>query len=635
MVTTRNNRRRNRNKTKKTNKNNKTKPNKRYTRRKQRGGDPEIVDKYTELKSFRKQFCDLLYPLINLKGKSNNQIKTFIKNLNNFFVENKKLINTLINIDANRRPVLKDVVDFVSIPTVIMDNITNNEIKSKLLLLFYENGGNINAYNRLTGKENAFIRAVENRQVENIRILLDPRYGLSRDNLPDEIKPVFDDIIREPEIQVQQVLEEPIQGEPIREQIVEPVLEPVQEPIREPIQEPIQEPILEPIREPIQEPQQIQEPIQEPVVKLKVPINVPKVGYKLDVAPRFWRYLFESKGIDLFELRERMRSLLSQDEIHKVIYRKGFTPNAWTTCEMVESMFPAYYTKQNPEFQLKTQEQQMDFVNTNTALCIILLLLGIISNTMNDQDYNFIFKGGKSVQFVLSEIKNTSKYISDDIDILITHNENLVYNEWKMRNVAEHISFLIKWFIEGIINISLDLPNTGGKTFGKDIVKISYVHYPDIYRPNIYKYTALCDIGFGKTNENVRPYFEHPQVFRMYNNTLEQEMMFRCPNIEAILDEKLYYYLKFIQFRDVVRRGSAIHEKGYEDMNPESLNFFIQKFKRSIKAIVDGLILQQSGNINQEEQRMLLQFRLNQYNANTNFKEEAIQSILNPNPYEV
>ena len=204
-----------------------------------------------------------------------------------------------------------------------------------------------------------------------------------------------------------------------------------------------------------------------------------------------------------------------------------------------------------------------------------------------------------------------------------------------MRNVAEHISFLIKCFIEGIINISLDLPNTGGKTFGKDIVKISYVHYPDRYRPNIYKYTALCDIGFGKTNDNVRPYFEHPQVFRMYNNTLEQELMFRCPNIEAILDEKLYYYLKFIQFRDILRRGSAIHEKGYEDMNTESLNFFIQKFKRSIKAIVDGLILQQSGNINQEEQRMLLQFRLNQFNANTNFKEEAIQSILNANPYEV
>jgi hypothetical protein len=620
MVTKKNNRKRKLITTKKTNKN------KRYTRRKQRGaGNPEIADKYTDLRTFRSKFSDLLYPLINWKSKSKNQIKTFIKNLNNFFKENNMLINTLINIDANRRPVLKDVVDFVSIPTVIMDNITNNEIKSKLLLLFYENGGNINAYNSLTGKETAFIHAVENRQLENIRILLDPRYGLSRDNLPDEIKPVFDDIIREPEIQVEPQLE-PIREPTVErqlEQLVEPELEPAVEPIREQVVEPIQEPTVEPIQEPVVE------PIQErTVVKLKVPINVPKVGYNIEVAPRFWRDLFTNKGIDLFALREKIRELLSQDEIHKVIYRKGFKPNAWSTCEMVESMFPAYYTRQNPEFQLKTQEQQMDFVNTNTALCIILLLLGIISNTMNDQDYNFIFKGGKSVQFVLSEIQNTAKYISDDIDILITHNEDIVYNDWKMRNIAEHISFLIKWFLEGIINISLDLPNTNVKTFGKDIVKISYLNSSG-------RYTALCDVGFGNISENVRPYFEHPQVFRMYNNTLEQELMFRCPNMEAILDEKLYYYLKFIQFRDILRRGSAIHEKGYEDMNTESLNFFIQKFKRSIKAIVDGLILQQSGNINQEEQRMLLQFRLNQFNANTNFKEEAIQSILNANPYEV
>ena len=630
MVTKKNNRKLNRITKKKTNKN------KRYTRRKQRGaGNPEIADKYRDLKTFRLQFSDLLFPLINWKSKSKNQIKTFIKNLNNFFKENNILINTLINIDANRRPIFKDVVDFVSIPTVIMDNITNNEIKSKLLLLFYENGGNINAYNRLTGKENAFIHAVENRQLENIRILLDPRYGLSRDNLPDEIKTVFDEIIREPQLEpvVEPIRETELEQvvEPIRETVVEPIRETVVEPIRETLVEPIRETLVEPIQEPTVEPIQepTVEPIQEPtVVKLKVPINVPKVGYNIEVAPRFWRELFTNKGTDLFALREKIRELLSQDDIHKVIYRKGFKPNAWSTCEMVESMFPAYYTKQNPEFQLKTQEQQMDFVNTNTALCIILLLLGIISNTMNDQDYNFIFKGGKSVQFVLSEIKNTSKYISDDIDILITHNESIVYNEWKMRNVAEHISFLIKWFLEGIINISLELPNTNVKTFGKDIVKISYLNYSG-------RYTALCDVGFGNISENVRPYFEHPQVFRMYNNTLEQELMFRCPNIEAILDEKLYYYLKFIQFRDIVRRGSPIHEKGYEDMNPESLKFFIQKFKRSIKAIVDGLILQQSGNINEEEQRMLLQFRLNQFNANTNFKEEVVQSILNANPYEV
>ena len=70
-------------------------------------------------------------------------------------------------------------------------------------------------------------------------------------------------------------------------------------------------------------------------------------------------------------------------------------------------------------------------------------LLGIISFKMKGQDYNFIFKGGKSVQFVLSEIQGSSKYISDDIDILITSNTQDVYNEEIMKNLSEHILSLL------------------------------------------------------------------------------------------------------------------------------------------------------------------------------------------------
>ena len=140
-----------------------------------------------------------------------------------------------------------------------------------------------------------------------------------------------------------------------------------------------------------------------------------------------------------------------------------------------------------------------------------------------------------------------------------------------MGNLAAHISFLIKWFLEGAINISLELPNTNVKTLGKDIIKISYLGFSG-------RYKALCDVGFGKTSEIVRPYFEHPQVFKMHNDELGEDLMFRCPNIDAILDEKLYYYLKFIQLRDIINQGSTIQEEGYEDMNVETLNFFIQKF---------------------------------------------------------
>ena len=69
--------------------------------------------------------------------------------------------------------------------------------------------------------------------------------------------------------------------------------------------------------------------------------------------------------------------LLFQDRHISVSYRKEvFTKeNPWTTCKIIERMFPAYYTKQNPDFGLNTQQQEIDFVNINTALCIILLLL--------------------------------------------------------------------------------------------------------------------------------------------------------------------------------------------------------------------------------------------------------------------
>ena len=611
------------------------------TKRNQSGGDKELE------KQFRNQFRDLLLPLINWKNKSNNDIKKFTRNIKNFFETNKPSINTLIPVDINMKPVLTGIVDYVSIPTVIMDNITNNEIKKNLIKLFYENGGNINVESRRSNtKNNAFNRVVENRQTDNIQILLDPRYGLTRDNLKEENKPIFDEIMNSiqlaPVSQPAQVIEEPIiaqEAQVIEEPIVAQEAQVIAEPIVAQEAQVIAEPI---VAEPIvaQEAQVIEEPIvAEPTkqiepIKLRIPSKLPNIGYNQDVAPKFWREMFENKGkgTDLFELKRKIRELLSQDEINNVINKQSYKENAWTTCEILERMFPAYYTKKNPEFELKTQEQKLDFVNTNTALCIILLLLGMISYKMEGQDYNFIFKGGKSVQFVLSEIQNTSKYISDDIDILLTHNDNVVYDARKMGNLAAHISFLIKWFLEGAINISLELPNTNVKTLGKDIIKISYLGFSG-------RYKALCDVGFGKTSEIVRPYFEHPQVFKMHNDELGEDLMFRCPNIDAILDEKLYYYLKFIQLRDIINQGSTIQEEGYEDMNVETLNFFIQKFKRSIKAIVDGLIMQQFGDIDKTEitdnERMILQYKLNKFNANNNFKEELIKSVLNSNPYEV
>ena len=597
------------------------------TKRNQFGGDKDL-----ELeREFRSKFRNELLPLINWRNKSNNDIKKFTRNLNIFFKNNHESINTLIPVDENMKPSLNNVVDYVSIPTVIMENITNKEIKQKLIELFYENGGNINVESRRSNtKNNVFNYVVENKQIDNIKILLDPRYGLTRDNLKEENKPIFDDIMRTIEVAPQvQVVEEV--APQVAPQVEAPIVAPqVEAPIEAPIVEEVA-PQVAPQVAPIVEAPIIE--AEDATVKLKVPINVPNIGYNIGVAPKFWRVLFTNKGIDLFALRDRIRARLFEDNPLKVSYRSGYKENPWTTCEIIERMFPAYYTKKNPEFELKSQQQQIDFININTALCIILLLLGIISNTMNDQDYNFIFKGGKAVQFVLSEIQNTSKYISDDIDIQLTHSDSIVYNDWKMRNVAEHISFLIKWFLEGIINISLELPNTSEKTVGKDLVKIAY------FSPSG-RYTALCDVVFGETKANVKSYFEHPKIFKLYNTELQTELMFRCPNIEAILNEKLYYYLKFIELRSLLKRNLPIVEAGYENTTLDELDYFMKKFKKSIRAIVDGLVLQkfvavEKNNLREKEKEVLINILNNNFKDKEIYILELTNSVTDPNPYNV
>jgi hypothetical protein len=579
MKTKKNSRQFKRVKTSKQRKTNK-KNNKVHTRsRKQFGG------LYEHLTSFRDQFKDYLLPLINWENKSKNAIKdTYIPNIKRFFINNSDLINTLIPIDSDRRfGVDKNIVDFVSIPTIILENVTNKDIKTKLLQSFYENGGNINAYNNLSiKKETAFIRAVENRQLENVKILLDGPYGLTVDNLPEEDRP-----------------------------ILEEMLKPVIEPVLEPVLEPSQESVIE------------QEP--EPLIKLVIPFPLPNenTGYNPQVAPDFWKPIF--KETSLMDLREKIRRWLSKDTLNDVSDRLKDKQVGWKTCQLVEGMFPTYYTKQNPDFNINPQ----DFININTTLCITLIILGIVSRKMEGQDYNFIFKGGKAVQFVLSEIQNASKYISDDIDILITGNE---YNAINMKNLAAHTGYLIQWFFAGNYNISLEFPNSNLNNMGKEIVKVSYKNSAN-------KFTALADIGFDKPNANVEKYFMHPQEFKINVKRLKEELLFRCPNIDALLNEKLYYYLKFIEMRGILKQGLPIHENGYQDTTIDNLNFYMIKFKKSIKAIVDGLLLQNFGIVEpkslKENEEFLLKEVLRDFTSNNEFKQELIDAVTDPNPYNI
>ncbi|MCX5895439.1 MAG: hypothetical protein NTZ51_06380 [Proteobacteria bacterium] len=590
---------------------NKTKRNsKNKTKRKQLGGDDERAEYYKKLRDYRDRFIKVFLPIISFKNKNEKNfdkkdkffIETFIGKIKSFFENNKNLINTQIPIDEQRLPSLKNIFDYVPIPIIVMDNVTNKNIREKLIQLFYENGGNINVYSlRFLTRNDVFNYVVEKRQIDNIKMLFYGQYGLTRDSLKDENKLIFDELIKdEPS-----VIQEQEQVSVIQEQVSV-------------IQE--QVPVIQEQVPVIQE----QEQVPLLTVPFPLPINI-KLGYDSEAAPEFWKPIFDNNGTSLLQLREQIRILLSEDVYDKIIVRKD-----WNSCKIVERMFPKYFVKKNPDYGMDAK----DFVNINTSLCSILLLLGIISYKMSGQNYNFIFKGGKAVQFVLSEIENTSKYVSDDIDILVINSEKIPYNKENMENVAEHISLLVQWFLKGTINISLEFPNTTIQTIGKDIVKISYKKMGS-------GYNALSDVGFGKINENIIPFFKNPKNFQIFVPELNQTLVFKCPTIDAILDEKLYYYLKFIEFKNILKTGGQIFESGYENTKEEDLNFFMKKFKRSIIAILDGLIIQEFGNIGTNEteiadnRKIMLQNVLYEFKYDNRYKEQVIQSIMNSNPYEV
>ena len=603
---------------------NKTKrKSKNKTKRKQLGGDNERVEYYKKLRDYRERFIKVFLPIISFKNKNEKKInkndkifiETFIGKIKQFFKDNKNLINTQIPIDEQRLPSLKNILDYIPIPIIIMDNVTNKNIKEKLIQLFYENSGNINAYSlRFLTRNDVFNYVVEKRQIDNIKMLFYGQYGLTRNSLKDENKPIFDELIKdEPSVIQEQVPVIKVPVPVIQEQV--PVIQ-EQVPV---IQE--QVPVIQEQVPVIQEQVPVI-PIPLLTVPFPLPINI-KLGYDSEVEPEFWKSIFDNDGTSLLQLREQIRILLSEDVYDKIIVRKD-----WNSCKIVERMFPKYFVKQNPDYGMDAK----DFVNINTSLCSILLLLGIISYKMSGQNYNFIFKGGKAVQFVLSEIENTSKYVSDDIDILVINSEQIPYNKENMENVAEHISLLVQWFLKGTINISLEFPNTTIKTIGKDIVKISY-------KKNRVGYDALSDVGFGKINENIIPYFKTPKNFQIFVPELNQTLVFKCPTIDSILDEKLYYYLKFIEFKNILNTGGQIFESGYENTKEEDLNFFMKKFKRSIIAILDGLIIQEFGNIDATEivdnRKIMLQNVLYEFKSDNRYKEQVIQSIMNSNPYEV
>jgi len=557
----------------------------RVTRKNKRGG--EISDEYKEKNQFRRTLNNFIIQIKNkknIKQAVNSIMKTFEKN---------KLINTLIPITIEGKPIDKEtyslakkpvaVYDFVSPITVIFDNLTgilSDEDIVKILNVYFLNGGN---FNNLSSrfKESPFHHEVKKNRVNNIKILLNKSnpFHIIEDGLDEETKIKLAELIPNE----QQITSH----KPIEELIVEPLV--TQESVAK----------LESVTN----------------EKLTLPFPLPQdndIGYDRALVPEFWKPIFQNEN-ELLQIREKFMGIYQIDRYTTDIQKRI------KICDLLETIIPGYLTK----YTLGFRETAKTLVNMNILNCFITLFYGMILYKLYDtkQDYLFIFKGGRALQLSLVDINDIGKYFSEDTDILIIPNrfERGVYNLEKMENLSEHIAYLIKWMIPDEINVFVSLP-TNPKNTNKDITKILYKD------DKLFK--ALSDIGFEEINEDIKNFFDNLSYSPFYLDEFETTALFITPTLDDMLAEKLFYYAKYSKFKGMINNREPIMEQEYSNLTIEECDRILFKFKRAILKLVEAILKRDYSDVtdlnSKESGKLILREFMRDYKDYTNQEKEDI-----------
>jgi hypothetical protein len=560
------------------------------TRKNKHGG--EASEEYKEKNQFRRAFNNFV---IQIKNKRN--IKQAVNSMINTFEKNK-LINTLIPITIDGKPIDKEtyslakrpvaVYDFVSPVTVIFDNLTgilSDEDLVKILNAYFLNGGN---FNNLSSrfKDSPIKHEVNKNRVNNVKMLLNKSnpFHIIEDGLDEETK-----------MKLAQLL-------PNVQQITS--------------QEPIEEPVIQELA--------IQEPvIQEPTMNLKPIINeklilpspLPQdntVGYDRTTVPEFWKPIFQN-GEELLQIKEKFMGIYEIDRYTSDEQKRI------KICNLLETIIPAYLTRYGLDFR----EAAKTLVNINILNCFITLFYGIILYRLYDtkQDYLFMFKGGRALQLSLVDIPDIGQYFSEDTDILIIPNkfEGGVYDLEKMENLSEHIAYLVKWMVPEEINVFVSLPSNPKNT-NKDITKI-------LYNDNrLFK--ALSDIGFGEINEDIIRFFDNLSYSPLYLDEFETISLFITPTLDDMLAEKLFYYAKYLKFKGMIRRYEPIMEQEYSNLTIDECERILFKFKRAILKLVEAILKRDYSDVTdlnaEDSAKLILREFMRDYKDYTNQEKEDI-----------
>jgi len=612
---------------------------------------------------FRSMFNNIFHVIY--KTQTDPDPSKYEENIKELMRSMKRLksgINTLIPITNDYMPINKKtykqsvtpLIGFVSFLCIIIRHLKNVQDVRRLIIEFNRNSGNINLAS-IKGNITALSVAIDVGNMYIINELI--QRGADTNALNEAAQTrlqqlIADEAARTPKPIVETIVEQAPEFVHINSLTNQPQIDEPIKPIKQKTERRQKTVELKNlyVAESSAMPESIQKAPIPVLAKLSLPFELPgQTGYPLNAIPAFWAPIFNKTPTELISLRDKIKDALAKDNM--IPMAKNEIQNIWSICEMVQTMIPTYYvpTKNAPYWHGNTMyaDKPIDFTRFNMTLCTCLIIFGILSDKMAGQDYEFIFKGGKAIQLELGQISGNPQYISEDIDILVRPAQGIAYNSDVAKNLASHIGYLIKWFLTYIelptellkddtkpvsLNIAVALPDVQDNTIcdstsksNPNIVKISY----NKIATRICK--ALADIDFKETPAEVSSYFEKTHKYPFYIEELQTYVLFICPNIGSLIDEKIYLYAKYTGFKLLLEAGEKILDEGYETVNLDTCRFYREKFSKALLALTLGLVRsRQPGLLNASlfaYQVKFVEKRLDAHKITDPLKAEIMKSL--------
>jgi hypothetical protein len=231
----------------------------------------------------------------------------------------------------------------------------------------------------------------------------------------------------------------------------------------------------------------------------------------------------------------------------------------------------------------------------NFISCVTFIILGQVTNLLKTTKYRLILKGSKALQVSFSNTIDTKPFlISDDIDILLVPADRAavqtnprMYADSGM--VAGDICSMIEWIINstlppGLISVLNPMkqrarnPNVFKISHLEPNGKLSVITDIDIrYTKNAFMPPSQEDIFLSERKFPIMSEDQSFDVFynpaRMVDTTIDipnMQLVYSHQTIDLALEEKIYYYIKYILLKTPYNDNS----------------FLLDKFKKSIIAIL-------------------------------------------------